>query len=549
MRRIGIDLALRSQHRAVVYEDDRKVGKSFGVPHSKEGLADLIARGAGEGGGQCEFIMEPTGLMWLPIAAEVIRNGHKAYVPKPQKTRDLRRVLSRHTKTDGRDAEAAALLRHLDSSGVHELQVPNAHETTLRLFVAQRSRLVLEASRTKNRVQAWLLLAVPGLVSAMGDPFSGPATAFLRQHLDPFKVRDKGLGWLRTFWRRNADGGGTGSRADAVWKACGEAHDLYEGLRQADRLPFDYTAIQQLVRLELEHLEALSDQVSDLERTISSAYSQLDPERVLEREVPGVGPTIAPAIEAYVGNVRRFANVKQFAAYFGLVPRTSQTGGKTPKPGQRLTRGGPNLLKQYMFLAAESARRADPELAATYAGTIAKGKHHYAAVIVVAHKLIRRVYALMRLRESARDARTAGKEAPAVTYSLKVPGTAERLSAAEARAWVSVNFPSKAAIKRQQAQEQAVADAPPKDGDVAPSSPEVPSSEPAAARDDEDRTPSSVATSGRRSEATAAPTRLGTGSPKGATRAGVGQPPREPVARSVGCGKTMGQPVEMMLET
>jgi hypothetical protein len=104
------------------------------------------------------------------------------------------------------------------------------------------------------------------------------------------------------------------------------------------------------------------------------------------------------------------------------------------KPRQALTKGGQNLLKKYVYLAAEVARRKDPELAATYERAIARGKHHYSAVIIVAHKLVRRVYALLKLRAAG---------APEIRYEMRGPN-GRVLNADEARACIAEHFPSKA---------------------------------------------------------------------------------------------------------
>lgn len=476
-----------------MYDGPRRVAKPFDVPHTKGGLDKLVAQAVGDSSEVCEVIMEPTRLIWLAVAAELKRRGHRVYVPKPQKTKDFRRVLSRHTKTDSRDAEAAALLRHVDEEGVYELQVPSAEAMTLRLFLAQRSRLVLEGSRCKNRIHAWLVLAWPGLSALGGDVFGGAGRMLLANHADPFEVRARGRKWLKDFWHRQSDGMGVASQADAVWESCEATCGLFEALRAEGKLPFDYVAIQTLLAHEIEHLDSLGTQIAALEEVIRRTYEKLDPDRVLEREVPGVGPLVAPTIEAYVGNIARFRNIRQFAAYFGLVPRTHQTGGKAPKSGQRLTRSGPNLLKHYLYLAAESARRTDPELAAAYQTAIERGKHHFSAVVIIAHKLVRRVFALLRARAEATAAAKAGEEASPIKYKLHAPGGGEQMTKKEARAWVREHYPSKAAAKKAAA----------------------------AAQQNE-------------------------GSPDGATKATVGQPPTASLPRPRACGKMGVQAVEKL---
>lgn len=475
MRRVGIDLALKAPHRAVVYDGSQPVGKSFRVKRSKAGIDELERRATMglAADGACEFIMEPTGLAWLPVAAELVRRGHRAYVPKPQKTAALRKFLKQFAKTDDVDAKAQALVRHVDPTGVHELRVPTAAETTLRLTVKQRARYVAEAAKAKSRIQSWLVLANPLAAEAFaGELFGEVGTAFLRRCVDPFGVRARGKGELRRLWQRRAGGACDDAAVERVFAACLESCELYEALRAEGKLPFDYAVVQDLVRRELERIEFLEEQAAALEAVISATYRQVDPERVLEREVPGFGPAVAPAMEAFGGDVERFGSAKRFAAFFGFVPRTKQTGGKDGKPRQRLTKGGPSVLKQYLFLAAETARRQDPELAATYERALARGKHHYDAVCIIAHKLLRKVYALLKLRAAARRAVADGRPAPEVVYRLVRPDTGEVVTAEQARAWIAAHCPSKREKQRRWAAGKKAA-AGPQTGSMAQTSSEA----------------------------------------------------------------------------
>lgn len=439
MRRVGIDIALRAAHKAAIYDDGERRGRPFPVPQTRAGIDELVRRTtAGQQGG-CEFVMEPTGLAWLPLAAELSRQGHKVYMPKPQKTYALRKFLAQHAKTDAIDACTAALVRHVDKD-TPELRVPTATETTLRLVLKQRARLVVETAKAKGRIHSYVVLANPHLGKALGrDQTSEVATAFLRRQLDPCEVVARGKAELRRFWQRHSHRVVNEAQLAAVWDACVTTRDLYAALRVGKRLPFEYRSLQLLVRQSLEHIEFLEGQVGELDAIVARCYAELDPERFLEREVCGFGPTIAAAVHAFAGDVNRFGSVKRYAAFFGITPRTKQTGIAGEKPRQRMTKGGHNLLKQYVFLAAETARRHDPELAATYARAIARGKHHYSAVIIVAHQLVRRVYGLLMARAAAR---TAGTTPP--SYRLQA-ADGQPLSKADARCFVAKHYPTKAA--------------------------------------------------------------------------------------------------------
>lgn len=435
MRRVGIDIALRAAHKAAVYEDGERLGRPFSVAQTKEGVDELVRRATDGTSEPVEFVMEPTGLAWLPVAAELSRRGHRVYLPKPAKTHALRKFLAQHTKTDAIDACTAALVRHVDQRAT-ELRVPTAAQTTLRLMVKQRSRLVVDAAKEKSRIFTWVLLANPHLGRSLGqDPTSKLANAFLRERLDPLDVLARGKPALRRFVETHARGAFKDQQLETLWQACERACALFDALRLSGKLPFDYVELQLLVDQALDHIAFLETQIAKLDTRIAATYRQLDPTRLLEREVPGFGPTIASAVEAFAGDVERFGSVKRYAAFFGLVPRTKQTGMAGEKPRQALTKGGQNLLKKYLFLAAETARRHDPELAATYERALARGKHHYSAVIIVAHKLVRRVYALLK-------ARAVG--AADVRYQMRRPdGTA--ISPEQARLFVAELFPTKAA--------------------------------------------------------------------------------------------------------
>src|SRR5215475_4052574 len=306
MRRVGIDIALRAAHKAAVYEDGERLGRPFSVAQTKEGIDELVRRATDSTTEPVEFVMEPTGLEWLPLAAELSRREHRVYLPKPQKTHALRKFLAQFAKTDAVDACTAALVRHVDQRTT-ELRVPSAAQTTLRLMVKQRSRLVVDAAKEKSRIFTWVLLANPHVGRSLGqDPTSKLANAFLRERLDPLDVLARGA--LKD------------QQLEALWQACERACALFDALRISGKLPFDYAELQLLVDQALDHIAFLETQIAKLDARIAATYRQLDPTRLLEREVPGFGPTIASAVEAFAGDVERFGSVKRYAAFFGLVP-------------------------------------------------------------------------------------------------------------------------------------------------------------------------------------------------------------------------------------
>ena len=60
-RRVGIDLALRGAHKAVVLDGTRAVGRPFTVSMDRTGMVRLLERAMAGVSEVSEFVLEPTG--------------------------------------------------------------------------------------------------------------------------------------------------------------------------------------------------------------------------------------------------------------------------------------------------------------------------------------------------------------------------------------------------------------------------------------------------------------------------------------------------------
>jgi transposase len=72
---------------------------------------------------------------------------------------------------------------------------------------------------------------------------------------------------------------------------------------------------------------AIAAEIGAIEKRIHAWHRSCEESRRLE-EIPGVGPIVATALVAEVGDWRAFASARSLAAWIGLVPRQHSTGGK-----------------------------------------------------------------------------------------------------------------------------------------------------------------------------------------------------------------------------
>ena len=140
------------------------------------------------------------------------------------------------------------------------------------------------------------------------------------------------------------------------------------------------------------------------------AQRMRDDARRLET-VPGVGPVVALTAIAVFDDPHRFARTKHAASYAGLVPSTYQSGA-CDRHGH-ITKRGSAELRAMLCEAAHHARRPSHPLHPYFIKLCAR--HGYKrAIVAVAHRLCRVLYALLRDGSEFAPARMGVEEGPFV---------------------------------------------------------------------------------------------------------------------------------------
>ncbi len=99
-------------------------------------------------------------------------------------------------------------------------------------------------------------------------------------------------------------------------------------------------------------LRTLDERVGELDSEISAiaAIAASEPTAVRLQQLRGVGPMIATALVAAIGDARQFANGRQLAASLGLTPRQHSSGGKDRLLG--ISKRGDAYLRTLMIHGA-----------------------------------------------------------------------------------------------------------------------------------------------------------------------------------------------------
>jgi transposase len=158
-------------------------------------------------------------------------------------------------------------------------------------------------------------------------------------------------------------------------------------------------AVPELLRRELqtqlEGLRTLTARIAELERQIG-AWQRRESECQRIAAVPGVGLLTATAVVATVADARTFRSGREFAAFLGLVPRQSGTGGRVKLLGIS-KRGDPYLrtllingARTVLIQQSRADRTPDPWLQELLAR-----RPYNVATVALANKMARTIWALL----------------------------------------------------------------------------------------------------------------------------------------------------------
>ena len=149
------------------------------------------------------------------------------------------------------------------------------------------------------------------------------------------------------------------------------------------------------LRLQLKRLRK---EIDVLEAKMEGLIKENDPELLTcLRSIPGIGKKTAMLLIVNTRGLRGFENAKQLISYLGLAP-TERTSGTSIRGASRISKAGNPKLRSMMFLCSFTAYEKNAGCKALYERLVAKGKTPKLALIAVANKLLKQVFAISQSR-------------------------------------------------------------------------------------------------------------------------------------------------------
>jgi transposase len=145
------------------------------------------------------------------------------------------------------------------------------------------------------------------------------------------------------------------------------------------------------IREQLTRLEALDKDIAGIEKKLA-LWKKDDPAARRLMAIPGVGLLTATATVATIGDAKAFKSARELAAFLGLVPRQSGTGGRVKLLG--ISKRGDVYLRTLLIHGARSVITHAKERPAWLEKLLARRPLNV-AVVALANKMARTIWALL----------------------------------------------------------------------------------------------------------------------------------------------------------
>jgi transposase len=156
----------------------------------------------------------------------------------------------------------------------------------------------------------------------------------------------------------------------------------------ADRLP---AVLIDTLREQWSMVGKLDQQIAEIERRLE-AWMKQDPSCLRIATIPGVGLLTATAAIATMGNAKAFKSGREFAAWLGLVPGQTGTGGKVRLLG--ISKRGDTYLRTLLIHGARGNLTRVKEPGAWLLG-ISQRRPKNVVTVALANKMARTIWALL----------------------------------------------------------------------------------------------------------------------------------------------------------
>jgi transposase len=328
-----------------------------------------------------EVVMESTAQYWKPVWLDLEPHFEKLHLAQAHSNR-----APKGRKHDFRDAKR--LTRRLLADELMLSFVPDSEQRGWRTITRGKQQLIRDRVRLQNQLEALLEEGRIKLSSVISDLFGVSGRRILQAmaggESDPHRLA-----------------------------ALGDDRLQCSAAVLADALDGSLDSIQRaLLKLYLERLHLLDQQIGQLDQMIATALRQHQDAVIRVAEIPGFGVDSAQQLIAEMGvDAEAFSTAGQFASWSGVCPGTEESAEQNHS--SRSAKGN-RMVRRILTQAAQAAVKKKGSYFQSLFRRFLPRLHYNGAIWAIAHRLGRLVWKILhdqvRYIEQGQEANPAAKK-------------------------------------------------------------------------------------------------------------------------------------------
>jgi transposase len=305
-------------------------------------------------------VLESSGHYYWPLASHLHRGGYRVAVVNPLQAKYFAKSRMQRSKSDPADARTLAALGMSEEPRVKDPLLGAEAKEAARFW----GGLVKEQGQVRQKLLRLVEIGFPELKECFEDPLCETALAVLREAPTARAAARKRVSTL-------ADATRPGGR-----RRLGEnkARHLHELAKDTIAPPELDSQMGFEVGLLIQQFDLLEKQIEIAEQRVSEVIDSELAQRL--QTIPGVGPALAATFISEIGDIWRFEEFDQLAAYAGVHPKEQSSGtkGQNPETSWHMAKTGNAFIRSAAYRMAVVGTQHNPVIRAHYLRKRAQGK-------------------------------------------------------------------------------------------------------------------------------------------------------------------------------
>jgi transposase len=325
---------------------------------------------------------ESTGSYAEPLLHFLRKRGVRLVQVNPFHTKRLKELQGNSpNKTDHKDPKVIADIMELGHSLT--VVIPEGVAAELRRLTNARERAIESRSALFNKLQDLVFIIFPEFLEVMKDVKGKTSQYLLKNCPTPENVIERGMERLGWELKKVSRGKLGRDRAEALFRAAWESVGIKEG--------------QKSIVLEMTEslllIEASDRFIGRLEEEMAKCLREIPYSRCI-LSIKGIGKVTVAGLIGEVGDFGQFRTISEIIKYGGLDLFEISSGKRRGK--RRISKRGRPLLRKLLFFASINTVRKGGVMHGPYQRYLQRGMPRNKALIAIARKLLRVIFALVR---------------------------------------------------------------------------------------------------------------------------------------------------------